>query len=80
MTENAMKRLNLHAKPTKTGAELSVYPKNGFVMEIQIVWMGLTRTLRYTAAQHRNHAVKNNLLVVMAGVSTRYVFKHQTYN
>lgn len=77
MTENAMKKLNLRAKPTKIGAGLSVYPRNGFVMVIRIVWMGLTRTLRYTAAQHRSLAVKSNLLVAMDGVSTGYVFQHQ---
>lgn len=65
MTENVMKKQNSHVKPTKLGVGLSVYPKNGYVTEIQIVLMVPMRMPHYIIVPRPNLVVKVSSLVPM---------------
>lgn len=60
-----MKKQNIHVKLIKHGVELNVFPRNGFVMVIQIVLMVLMKIQQSIIAQVLNHVVKTNLLVLM---------------
>lgn len=60
-----MKKQNIHVKLIKHGVELNVFPRNGFVMVIQIVLMVLMKIQQFIIAQVLNHVVKTNLLVLM---------------
>lgn len=71
MIENVTKKLNLHVKRINHGDVHNVFPKNGFVMVIQIVLMVLMKIQHYIIVQHHNPAVKINLPVRIAGVLIR---------
>lgn len=64
-------KLNLHAKRTRPGEDLSVFPRNGFAMEIQIVLTELMKTSHCTNVQRLNLVVTINLLVKMEDASTK---------
>lgn len=65
MTGNVMKKLNIHVKLIKHGVEPNVFPRNGYVMVIQIVLMVLMKIQQFIIAQVLNHVVKINLPVQM---------------
>lgn len=64
-------KLNLHAKRTRPGEDLSVFPRNGFAMEIQIVLTELMKISLYTNVQRLSPAVTINLLAKMEDASTK---------
>lgn len=58
MNVNVMKKPNLPVWRTNPGVALNVYPRNGYVMVIQIVWMALMKMLPYTTVLHSNLVLK----------------------
>ena len=68
MTENAILRQNLLVKKISNGEDLSVFQRNGFVMEILTVLMVLMKIQQFTAAQHHNRVLMTNLHAAMEDV------------
>lgn len=71
MIENVTQKLNLLARRTNNGEDLNVFPRNGFVMEILIVLMVLTKIQHSITAQHHSHAPMISLHVVTVDVSIK---------
>jgi hypothetical protein len=68
MTESVILKQNLHVKRINNGGDLSVFQRNGYAMEIQIVWTVLMKIQQFIAVQHHNHALMINLHVAMEDV------------
>lgn len=71
MTGNVKKKLSLRVKQIRPGEELNVYLRNGCVMEIQIVWMVLMKTLLFTIVPLPSLVEMINLLAQMVDVLIR---------
>lgn len=71
MIANATQKLNLLAKKTSRGDVRNVFPRNGFVTEILIALMELTRTRHFITAQHRSLVPMINSLAKMDVASTK---------
>lgn len=68
---NVIQKLNSPARRTSNGADPSVFQRNGFATEIQIVLTVLTKILHFTAVQHHSHAQMINLHAATEDVSTK---------
>lgn len=68
MTESVTLKQNSLVKRINNGEDLSVFQRNGFVMEILIVLMVLMKIQQFTAVQHHNHVLMTNLHAVMEDV------------
>lgn len=68
MTESVILKRNSLVKRISNGVDLSVFQRNGFVMEILIALMVLMKIQHFTAAQHHNHVLMISLHAVMEDV------------
>lgn len=71
MRESVMRRTNSRVKRTRSGIELSAFPRNGSVMEIQTVLMELMRMQHSITARLHRIAVRISSDVKMDVVSIR---------